>query len=550
MPMHNGLARRRFLSLGLFGVATMPLLGCSLARFAWERVVPTPAPAQRQPRRRGELRLPGATPPTFDPALSQDSTSATYIVEIYSGLMTATPALELVPDLAEGYTLGGDGRVYTFKLREGISFHSGRPVTAEDIKFSLERACHPATGSPVAATYLGDIVGAREMLSGAAPSLSGVRVVDPHTVEIEIDAPRASFLAKLTHPVSFVVDRERIGLSDPVKAANGTGPFRLASVRARQEIVLEASTSYYREPRPALERVRFLLGAGHAVTMYENDELDAAPVGVGDLPRLTDPANELSQELTVSEQLATFYVGFHCQVPPFEDVHVRRAFAMSLDRQKIVDVLYKKTVPAAHTVVPPLMPDYDNTGLAAPPFDPGAARRELALSAYGRAESLPPVTLYVSSSSPYTDEIARAIATLWEEHLGVRIGIEQREWGYFLQGLADPWRPYQSYILGWIADYPDPENFLQVLFHSKSNDNHSHYSNPQVDSLLEQAALELDKARRHALYLEAERLVLEEAPIVPLYHDVEYWLTKPYVRDMHYPPLIVPRLQYVRLAQA
>ncbi|MGQ9553640.1 MAG: peptide ABC transporter substrate-binding protein [Anaerolineae bacterium] len=500
-----------------------------------------------QRSRGGELRLPGGMPLTLDPALSTDSTSAQYIVEIFSGLVTADPNLELIPDIAESYKVSEDGRTYTFVLRPNVRFHDGRVVTAVDIKFSLERSCNPETGSVVASTYLGDIVGAKEMLAGGASELAGVRVLDDRTIEIEIDAPRPSFLAKLSHPVAFVVDSKSISSRDPLKRANGTGPFRLEEVTPYERIVLAANPHYYREPMPMLDRVVFVMSGGYPVTMYENDELDVAAVGTDDLPRITDPANETSQELAVSEQLATFYVGLNCALPPFDDIKVRQAFAQALDRQKIVDLIYDRTVPAANTIVPPLMPDYDTSGLSAPPLDVAAAQKLLSESSYGGADGLPPITLHLSSSGPETDPVAEAIAVILEDNLGVSVRIEQSDWSDFLGELNKPDQPFQMYLLGWIADYPDPENFLNVLFQSRSADNHSRYANEEVDDLLAQAGLEMDQGRRYELYRQAERIILAEAPIIPLYHDVEYWLTKPYVRGMYYPAMIVPRLQYVSM---
>ena len=515
------------------------------------RPTPTAAPTRDLalgPRSSGgELRLPGGMPPTLDPAQSTDATSASYITEIFSGLVTLDPNLELVPDITESYEVSSDGRTYTFHLRSNVHFHDGRAVTAEDVKFSLERSTDPVSGSPVAATYLGDIVGAREKLSGGATELAGVRIVDDYTLEIEIDAPRPSFLSKLTHPVAFVVDRKGIDSGDVLAATNGTGPFRLEELIPYDRIVLVANTDYYREPKPVLDRVVFIMSGGYPVTMYENDELDTAPVGSADLPRITDPATGVDRELTINEQLSTFYVGMNCALPPFDDVKVRQAFAQALDRQRIVDLLYDRTEPAAKTIVPPLMPDYDNEGLSAPPYDPEAARRLLAESSYGGAAGLPPVTLHVSSGGPDTDPVADAIAYVLEQNLGVTIGIEQSEWSDFLTELNRPEQPYQMFVLGWIADYPDPENFLYLLFGSGSADNHSRYANEEVNRLLDQAGLEMDPARRNDLYVEAERIILAEAPIVPLYHDVEYWLTKPYVQDLYYPAMIVPRFQYAHI---
>ena len=150
-------------------------------------------------------------PPTLDPHLSTDTTSATIIVEVFGGLVTINPNLEIVPDLAQEWEIGGGGRSYTFRLVKDAIFHDGRPVTARDIKWSLERAADPLTNAPVVDTYLGDIVGVKEKLEGRATDIAGVQVIDDHTVVISIDAPKAYFLAKLTHSNAYVLDRNNVG---------------------------------------------------------------------------------------------------------------------------------------------------------------------------------------------------------------------------------------------------------------------------------------------------------------------------------------------------
>src|SRR5438034_2504731 len=157
-----------------------------------------------------DLRLIGADPLTLDPALASDADSATYIVEIFSGLVTIDKDLKIAPDLAESWDISPDGTVYTFHLRSNAQMQDGRPVTADDVKYSLERACNPKTQSTVAAAYLGDIVGAKDMISGKANSISGVKVVDSRTIQITTDAPKPYFLAKLTYTDAFVVDKNQV----------------------------------------------------------------------------------------------------------------------------------------------------------------------------------------------------------------------------------------------------------------------------------------------------------------------------------------------------
>jgi oligopeptide transport system substrate-binding protein len=509
---------------------------------------PTESPRTREA---GEetLTLPGGEPPTLDPSLSQDATSARYIVEIFSGLVTLDQELNIVPDIAESWELGDEGTVYTFRLREDVRFHDGKPVTAENFKFAIERACDPRIASVVADTYLGDIVGTRAKLRGQADEVTGVEVLDEHTLRITIDAPKPYFLAKLSHSTAFALDPENIEEGGRTWAdhPNGTGPFRLAEYQLGERIVLERNPNYYGEAEPQLDRVIYILAGGSAMTMYENGELDAVPVGLADIERATDPANPLNKELTIAPTLSTFYLGFNVSRPPFDDVRVRQAFSHALDKQKIVDVIYKKMVPVAWTVVPPDMPGYDNSGLEPLTFDLEAAKELIAESGYEDAGNFPEITIYTTGAGGATSRVIEAIVGMYEENLGIRIGIEQTDWATFLMEISRPENPYQMYSLGWIADYPDPQNFLDVLFHSQSLDNHMGYSNPEVDRVLEEARTEQDHAERMALYLQAEQIILDDCPWVPLQFDVDYWLAKPYVEGMTYPPMIIPYLQYISI---
>jgi len=509
----------------------------------------TPEPVVPSGPRSATLNLIGSDPPTLDPHLCQDATSAAYIVEIFSGLVTLNPELEVVPDIAERWEVSEDGTVYTFYLRDDAKFHDGKPVTARDFKYSFERACDPWTGSVVADTHLGDIVGAKEKLYGFADEVPGVKVVDDHTLQITIDAPKPYFLGKLTHSVAFVVDKDNVerGGRTWTDKPNSTGPFKLKQYRLGRQIVLERNDLYYGEPKPSVEQVNFILAGGSAMTMYENGELETVPVGLNDIERVTDPTNPLSKELTIAPTMSTFYLGFNVNQPPFDDVKVRQAFNYALDKQRIMDVIYKKTVPAATGVVPPTMPDYHNEGLEVLSYNSDKALRLIAESTYGDVADLPEITLHVTGVGGATSRMIEAVVGMYKENLGVDIAIQQTEWATFLSDISRKENPYQMYSLGWIADYPDPENFMDVLFHSEKNDNHMGYSNPEVDELLEKARTEQDPEERLQLYQEAEQIIINDAPWVPLFYEVEYWLTKPYVKGMIYPPMIIAKLQYVSI---
>jgi oligopeptide transport system substrate-binding protein len=507
--------------------------------------------------------LPGTEPPTLDPHLSGDSNSAEYVVEIFSGLMGYDQQLNLIPDLAESYQVSDDGLVYTFKLRNDVTFQDGRPIKAEDFKWSFERACDPATRSTTADTYMGDIVGCRDKLKGQAKEVKGVEVVDDLTLRLTIDEPKAYFLAKMTYPTAYVLDRENVesGGADWYKKPNGSGPYKLAEYALDEgAIVLERNQNFYGDPQPTLEQVIYLISAPiNPMTGYEEGleslgasagvTFNAIPLSTSELSRATDPNNPLSQEYTSGNELSVAYIGFNVKKPPFDDPKVRQAFNLALDKERMVKLVFNGTVPVANGIVPPHMPGYQNPDLSNYEFDPEQAQALIAESSYGDVTELPDITLHVPGSGGQAGPLIESIVESYKTNLGIEISVEQVPWAEFLQDLSSPDMPYQMYQLGWVADYPDPQNFLEVLFHSTSTQNHGGYSNLQVDKLLEQARGEPDPDKRESLYQQAEQMILDDAAWVPLYYSVQNWLVKPYVRGFWIPPMINPKWQYISIAE-
>jgi ABC-type oligopeptide transport system substrate-binding subunit len=475
----------------------------------------------------GMLRVFGGQPPTLDPAMVQDSTSAEYVVHLYSGLMALNEEREIVPDLASEWELAPDGTTYTFHLVENAQFADDSPISAEDLVYSMERACSPQLGSPVAEPYLGDIVGAKAFIAGEADQIAGLKVIDAHTLEIEIDAPKAYFLAKLTYPASFVVDEEQITKEGEswLESPNGSGPFTLER-HDKEQIVLLRNENYYGK-RPALRRVEYMMSGGAPITMYENDQLDIVAVPPSEIERVSDPYNPLHDELVQSSELSLQYLGLNVTKPPFDDVNVRQAFAQAIDKQKLTELVLQGTGIPAKGILPPDMPGHSPsvTGL---PYDPQAAREKLARSRYGTEEEMPQIILTISGTSGHMPNTTRAIRHMISETLELEIMVQQVGWTHFLDDLSV--RRYQIFSAGWIADYPDPQNFMDILFHSKSSQNHTGYQNQRVDTLLEKARIGEDATARWELYAEAEDIIVREAPIVPLYHGVNYTLVKPYVK--------------------
>ena len=490
-------------------------------------------------------------PPTLDPHLTTDNISGGLVNEIFGGLVTLGLDLKVAPDLAERWDISDDGRVYTFYLRKDAKFHDGKPVTAEDVRWSLERVADPNTLSPVAEQYLGDIVGLSAKLNGQASSISGLQVVDQHTIRITIDEPKSYFLAKLTYPTAFVLDRKNVeGDGDKwLQRPNGTGPFKLVEYQVG-EILRLARNEYYHLGPPNLDEVEFILAGGSAMLMYENDEIHLTGVGLADLERVLDPNEPLNAELRAAPaSFGVSYIGLNVDQPPLDDPLFRQALNLAIDRETIASVVLEGFSLPATTIIPPGFPSY-STDVKGYGYDPERALKLLKQSKYGNdLDNLPRITLSISGSFgadvPLDMEV---ILSSWEEILGVTVEIQQTEWATFLQDLQD--RRYHMFRLGWGADYADPENFLDILFHSKSENNHTNYNNPEVDALLEQARVEPDQETRFKLYNKIEQMILDDAPWVLLWNTGEtYALIKPEVKGYELTPMTIPKYRYVYLEQ-
>ena len=492
----------------------------------------------------GVLNLWDTGPLTLDPAISADMSSHTYVMQIFSGLVRLDQELNIVPDIAESWEESLDGKTYTFHLRQGVKFHNGRDVKAADFKYSWERACHPDTGSGTAATYLGDIVGAKDMLAGKTGEISGVEVIDDYTLRVTIDAPRAYFLDKLAYPTAFVVDMVNVESGQNWwREPDGTGPFKLREWTPSQRLILERSQIYYGEPAK-LEQIIFHFLAGAPMALYETGQIDVTPVSTSYIDQASDETNPLHQGLAVTPELSLYYIGFNTAQPPFDDIHVRRAFSQVVDKERIAEVILRDMVGVADGILPPGMPGYSES-LEGLDYDVEKAKELIAASKYEDVSSLPPITLTVSGYGNYIPRYLGAIIQEWQQNLGVEISVRQLEPEIFIYNLKQ--EKDDMFILGWIADYPDPHNFLDILFYTGSENNFFEYSNLDLDALLDQAAIEQDEATRLPMYQQAEQLVVDEAPCLPLWHGTNHILVKPYVKDYELSSLGVPDLSRVHI---
>jgi len=491
-------------------------------------------PSGCQPKQETVLNLYGIDPMTLDPAVAGEMTSHQYITQLFSGLVCFDDNLEPAPDIAQSWQVSDDGKTYTFYLRDDVRFHDSRGVKAEDFKYSWQRACDPTTGSLTAATYLGDIIGVREVIAGEAEEISGVRVVDDYILEVTIDAPKSYFLSKLTYSTAFVVDRANVESGGEWwHSPNGTGPFKLSQWEVESLLVLERNELYYGE-LAGVNFVAFHLWAGVPMNLYETGEIDVTSVYIHYIDRVSDEAGPFYREMAIVPELSFYYIGFNTDQPPFDDVNIRRAFSQAIDKDKLVSLIFRDMLQSADGILPPGMPGY-NDNLSGLDYDVNRARELIAASSYGDVSELPPITITTVGWGGLISQELEAIIYEWQQNLGVEVKVRQIEPQRFLYHLKQ--EKDEMFYTGWIADYPHPQDFLEVLFYSDSDNNYGEYSDPEIDALLEMAGVEQDSNFSLALYQQAEQKLVEDAACLPLWFGQNYILVKPYIKGYELNPM-------------
>ena len=512
----------RYLIIALL-VGSLTLSGCQLVKTKTTTATATTTPLTSAGS--GVLYLYGTDPLTLDPAVAGDSSSNEMILQIFSGLVTLDKDLQPVADMAT-WKISSDGTVYTFTLKQGVKFQDGRAVTTDDFKYSWERACNPATGSQTAEAYLGDIVGAKDMLAGNATSISGVKVINNNTLQVTIDAPRSYFLYKLTYATAFVVDKNNVSSgADWWKQPNGTGPFKLKTWTANTSFILERNDLFYGDVAK-LASVEYKLWAGVPERLYETGDIDAADVSLPYIDEVTDPAGSYLNQLTITQQLSFSYIGFNCTKAPFDDPKVRQAFCMAVDKDKLVSLVFNGTMDKANGILPPGMPGY-NSGLQGLEFNPQKALELIKESKYGDVSKLPAIVLTTAGYGGAVGSYLEALVNEWRQNLGVEVTIRQIDPERFMYHTKDELD--NMFDSGWAADYPHPQDFLDLLFASNAQNNYGGYSNAAVDDLLTQAGKELDNTKSLALYQQVEQLLVNDAACLPLWFGKSYTLVKPNV---------------------
>jgi ABC-type oligopeptide transport system substrate-binding subunit/DNA-binding SARP family transcriptional activator len=484
----------------------------------------TPAPVPHA------LRAAWQAVQTLDPAMADDLFSVGVIHQLFSGLVEWTIEMGVVPDVARSWEVLEGGRKYVFHLRDDVRWSDGTPVTAGDFEYAWKRVLDPVTMAPTS-YLLYDIKGAKAYHRGDAsdPDQIGVRALDERTLTVELEGPTGYFLHLLRHTKTYPVPRHAVEAHGAGWAEVGViitnGPFRLETWQRGEVMLLSRNPRYHGRFKGNVQRVDLSLLADPSaqVEMYEDDRLDILPLGRLPLPERARAQQRHAGDYVLGTEPATQYIAFDVSRPPFDDLRVRRAFALATDRETLADVTLRGCyAPGTGGFVPPGIPGHSpGIGL---PYDPQQARQLLAQAGYPGGNGFPVVEWLVSNArSPY----AEYLQTQWRENLGVRLTWEAMELTAFLDRLCrEPPEPPHLHAVGWFADYPDPDIFLRVGFPWENTG----WRNEAYERLLEEARHRTDQEERMKLYGQADKIAIEKAAIVPLTYDRWPLLVKPWVR--------------------
>jgi oligopeptide transport system substrate-binding protein len=488
----------------------------------------------------------GPEPETLDPHKSEGVSAANILRDLYEGLCSVAPDGRIVPGAAERWSVSADGRVYTFELRTQAKWSNGEPVTAADFVAGLRRSVDPATGSSYS-QVLAPIENAEEILARRLPPEAlGVDALGEHRLRIRLRAPAPYLLGLLTHATTYPIHRPSLarygsGFARPGRLVSN-GAYRLHDWVVQSQVTLRRNPYYRDNAHTQIDEVVYI------PTENQDSELKRYQAGELDytyeipLVRAPEIRRQFGPELRIAAYSGTYYYGFNLTRPPFKDNRaLRQALSMAVDRELIVRKLMHGVALPAWGWVPPgtwnYTPQRPHWADWPAPRRLAEARRLYAAAGYSEDRPLE-VELRYNTHDDHK-RIALVIAAMWKQHLGVRTRLVNEEFKVFLNNRK--LRAVTEVFRGsWIADYDDASSFADVL-HSSNGQNDPGYANPDYDALLAAAARESDPRRRRALLEQAERLMLADVPLLPVYFYVSKHLVKPWVQgwqdnllDYHY----------------
>ncbi len=436
---------------------------------------------------------------------------------LYNTLYRYDASGKIVPDLAEDMPrVSPNSKIYTIKIRRGVLFHNGREMKAADVKYSLERQAHPSAQS-WGPSFASNIVGAKDVIAGKATQMSGIEAVDDSTVRITLEQPQAAFTPILTMSINGIIPKEEVDRwgqefrLHPV----GTGPFRLERWTPGQEIVFVRNQRYFRQGVPRLERIIYKFGVDPSVGLlrFERGEVDYLADGLApqDVQRVRGDAR-LNQAVFITNNPYLTFLLMRTEAPPFSDARVRRAIAMLIDRDRLVQVAGGLGLPAKGFIIPNIA-CFDPNFSGVPSYDPAQARALLAEAGYGSGFTVN-LDSSTTGSIPFSSEWQQVLQQSFAQ-VGIRAEIRRFAGGTLTRMLNEG----QSVLAlnGWGASFLDPVDHVGTLVISDGiNARRARYSNPEIDRLFAQAERTASRDVRCRYYQRINKLALDDMPIVPV----------------------------------
>ena len=500
---------------------------------------------------------------TFDPALSTDVNSIEAINLVFTGLVQFDDNLKIQPQLASSYDLASDGLTWTFHLRPNLKFSDGTPLTSADVVYSINRALLPATKSVVGPVYLALIKDSDKLNAGKIPTIIGDSLLtpDPNTVVIIANKKAAYFLDALAYWTSYVVEKSLIdkygdNWTDHLNQGGGDGPFEVQAWNHNTNIVLVPNPTYY-GPHPQLTKLiyPFYKQTDTNFKAYQAGQTDySALIPTADL----DTARALpNNQYQLVPQLAINYLTMNYLVKPFDNIHIRQAFALAINKDLIIQSVYKNTYVPTNHIVPKGMPGY-NPNLTAPDGVAGTSgdttkakallQQGLQEAGYASVSSLPSIKLTYSSGDPNLANAISAMQQMWQTTLGVSVKANPEDFNKLLTdseaALNNP-NGLQFWAIGWIADYPDPQDWTTLQFDKGAQYNQINYGQnhsadaaqqQQTQQALEAADVNPDQTSRLQAYNQAEQQLVNDVAWLPWSQQAFSQVLKPYVKGMVFNP--------------
>jgi oligopeptide transport system substrate-binding protein len=535
----------------------------------------TTVPSQKAPASQQVLNFPFGNAisdlKTMDPALSTDAASIAGIDLVFTGLVQFDNNLKVTPQLASSYSVASDGLTWTFHLRPNLKFSDGTPLTSADVVYSIDRALQPATKSVVGPVYLALIKDSDKLNAGKIPTIIGDSLLtpDPNTVVIIANKQAAYFLDALVYSTSYVVEKsviEKYGTNWGDHLADnggqgGDGPFKVQSWTHGTNIVFVPNPNYY-GPQPQLTKLTYPFYKDTATNFeaYQAGQTDYAQgVPTADLTIARALPNNQYQSVP---QLWINYYTMNYLVKPFDNIHIRQAFALAINKDLIVHSVWKDTIIATNHIVPKGMPGY-NANLTGPDGVTGTSgdttkakallQQGLQEEGWSSVSQMPAIKLTYPSGSPDADNEVAAILQMWQTTLGVSVKANPEDFNKLLTdteaALNNP-NGLQFWGIAWIADYPDPQDWTTLQFGKGSQYNQINYgqnnsadaaTQQQTQQALAAADINQDQTSRMQAYNQAEQQLVNDVAWLPMEQVAVQQVLKPYVRGMVFnPQLLIP----------